>query len=138
MYTSQMDTQTSLQVSSDDLGFCLSPAEEGENSRLFDMVPPNLTTDEREKLFQALIRQDSLASVAEISRSLAELAMEPTTSVSQKLNINDQLIKLAGLDKKNVESGPQAGAGYQLVINIGDSTTKISAPVAERVDDASV
>lgn len=140
-----MDTQTDmdntcLPVSASALGFNLpvpEPVEEGQKARLVDLLPPNLSAEDKEKLFQGLIRQDSLLSVQEISRELAKTALDPATPVRQKLDINDQLIKLAGLDKKRDEVAQNTGGAYQLVINIGDTTTKITPPVIE-VEDASV
>ena len=140
-----MDTSNCLPVSAEALGFGASaldiPPEPDFHSYLLDEVAPSLTAEDREKLFTGLIRQDSLVSVQRIGRKLAALALEETTPTAQRLNINEQLIKLAGLDRKKDDSAAQNGAGYQLVINIGDTTTKISAPIdvkAEEVTDASV
>jgi len=119
-----MNADTSLEpclpVSADVLGFHF-PAPQAapppEPSRLVGLAPPNLTTEDREKLHTALLRQDSMVSVMEISRDLAEVALDPATPLRQRLDINEQLMKLAGLDKKLTEQA-QVGGGVSITINI--------------------
>ena len=140
------DELSRLSVSADSLGFqatALVPLDEpvGPPSKMVATLAPDLSPDEREKLFQSLIRQDALVSVQEISRDLAEVALEPTTPVRQRLDINEQLMKLAGLDKKVADTTHTGGERYQLVINLGTQAPETfkgvtieQKPVVEETD----
>lgn len=93
-----MDTELTLPlpVSATELGFVIPVFEK-----------PDLPT---------VIKEEALASVHIISRELALKATDPTTSVPHRISINEQLIKLAGLDKKASEMA--ASSGVSISINI--------------------
>lgn len=143
MVTSQQDIAAAAPTSRAPgtlMGFAL-PVE------VEDVRPPIVPPDsafgtqvadvDTEETLAKRIRQMALVNVEELSKQLAWTGVQPETSLTAKMNILDQQIKLSGVASRN-QAKESSGAAFSITINIpGQPSQTIGNVIDVTPSDAS-